>query len=224
MQQAELLQRIEERLKALGISAAAASRAAGASDAIRNIRRAVRAGKETSVSVRTLQALAGVLQTSPGWLLSGEEPAPPAPSNVAIVDIARGGPPEGGVRVPILGVVAGASISSFHIVNQQIDSVARPPGLAHVADAYALWVINESMAPMYAPGDLCFIHPHKPAARNDAVVVRMKSGEAYLKLFERRDDRWLVCRQLKPAAEVKFAIAEVDSVHRVLTVAELFSA
>ncbi|MDH6265513.1 transcriptional regulator with XRE-family HTH domain [Rhizobium sp. SG_E_25_P2] len=68
----EVLSRIEERLDALGISAASASQKAGLSkDAIRNIQRSVKSGKRVGVSTITLDKLAPVLKTTTSWLLNG---------------------------------------------------------------------------------------------------------------------------------------------------------
>ena len=67
-----ILRRIEHRLEVLGLSASAASLAAGKPDAIRNIRRAVASGTRKGVSTVTIAALAPALKTSPQWLLSGE--------------------------------------------------------------------------------------------------------------------------------------------------------
>jgi SOS-response transcriptional repressor LexA len=65
-----IIERIEERLKVVGLSAAAASVAAGLSpDAIRNMQRSAKKGR-ANMTVETLQSLAPVLQTSIGWLLS----------------------------------------------------------------------------------------------------------------------------------------------------------
>jgi len=71
MKLAEILSRIEMRLKALGISANEASRRAGKSDAIRNLRRAVAKGEREGISTATLMALAPVLETTAPWLLTG---------------------------------------------------------------------------------------------------------------------------------------------------------
>jgi len=78
MQLADILQRVESRLKALGLSAHAASTAAGKPYAIRNIRRAVQLGNRQGVSTATIAALAPVLQASVGWLMTGEDEEPPA--------------------------------------------------------------------------------------------------------------------------------------------------
>ena len=71
MQLAEVLERIEARLKILDMTENAASRAAGKPDAIRNLRRGVQSGARKGISTATLAALAPVLKTSTEWLLSG---------------------------------------------------------------------------------------------------------------------------------------------------------
>lgn len=68
----DVLERVESRLKALGLSANGASKAAGLSgDAIRNLRRAAGDDGRAGVSTRTITALAPVLKTSVEWLLNG---------------------------------------------------------------------------------------------------------------------------------------------------------
>ena len=70
----DMLTRIEERLRVVGLTASAASVRAGLSpDAIRNFQRAVRArGKEATLNLRTLEQLAPVLGTTVSWLTTGE--------------------------------------------------------------------------------------------------------------------------------------------------------
>lgn len=69
----DVYERIEKRLKAVGLSeSAAASKAKLSNSAIRNIRRAVAANKEDAgVSSRTIEALAPVLKTTAAWLVDG---------------------------------------------------------------------------------------------------------------------------------------------------------
>lgn len=70
-----ILDRIEQRLEVVGLSASAASLKAGISkDAIRNIQRACKDGRD-GISITTLTKLAPVLQTSASWLLEGTENA-----------------------------------------------------------------------------------------------------------------------------------------------------
>lgn len=72
----DILSRIESRLKAVDISATAASKKAGlGEDAIRNMRRAVALdGGRLGVSTATLMALAPILGTTAGWLIDASGP------------------------------------------------------------------------------------------------------------------------------------------------------
>lgn len=72
-----ILLNIERRLAVLKISADEAARLAGRPDAIRNIRRKVRAGAKGSVRADTLAALAAALQTTPEDLMRPATPAAP---------------------------------------------------------------------------------------------------------------------------------------------------
>lgn len=73
MEMKAVLTRIERRLKKLGLTAAAASRAAtGSPDTIRNWQRSAKAGKPSGASTTTLLPLAVVLKTTQAWLVDGE--------------------------------------------------------------------------------------------------------------------------------------------------------
>ncbi|KWV42107.1 hypothetical protein AS026_21085 [Rhizobium altiplani] len=71
----DILERIEARLKVVGLDATNASLQAKLSkDAIRNLQRAVKRGDlHAGVSSSTLQQLAPVLQTTAAWLLEGTD-------------------------------------------------------------------------------------------------------------------------------------------------------
>jgi transcriptional regulator with XRE-family HTH domain len=74
MMSADLADRIDRRLKKVGMSARAASLEAGLSDAfVRNILK----GKSQSPRAENFEALARVLRTTSTWLLKGEGPEEP---------------------------------------------------------------------------------------------------------------------------------------------------
>lgn len=75
----EVVARINQRLRAVKLTESAACLKAGLSDsAVRNVRKALKSGKDAKFSARTLEALAPVLETTASWLLegSGDELAP----------------------------------------------------------------------------------------------------------------------------------------------------
>lgn len=68
-----ILKRIEKRLKATGLTADGAAKAAGKPDAIRNMKRAIKAGRK-GMNTDTIGALAPVLGTTSAWLIDAEGP------------------------------------------------------------------------------------------------------------------------------------------------------
>lgn len=105
--------------------------------------------------------------------------------------------------------------------------VRRPPVLAGIKKAYAVYVIGESMEPKYRAGDLIFVNPARPPRPGDAVVIQIRDGEhadivAYVKVLERFDDRRVVCRQYNPDSTVEYPRHVVVAVHRVLDNNDLF--
>jgi phage repressor protein C with HTH and peptisase S24 domain len=181
-------------------------------------------GADASVRAPTLRRLALAAQIDAEELL-----------DIAFGKTSDAKPPVGAAAkaiflsdIPILGIAEGSVISSIAPSTDPIGHVARPPGLATVPDAYAIYVRAESMSPRHRSGDLRFIHPHKPPRSGDDVIVQaVNSGgeiEVFIKTFINRADKWLICRQLNPDAEVKFAVEKVKAVHRVMELNELFNA
>jgi len=242
--QSGLIERIDRRLRAVGMTARAASLAAGLSDGfVRNIIR----GKSGSPRGENLAKIARVLRTTEIWLLRGEGPeeaglasAPglprlPPTGEVAPADVRL---PKAMVRdVPVRGTANGAVISRPGEGGQTVegfvldpasavDHVRRPPALTGVADAYAIYVVGDSMAPKHEAGELRFVHPHKPPRPGDPVLVLTTVGdrtEAFIKTYRGRSrSGGVLAEQLNPKALVEFRAATVTAVHRVLTLNELF--
>jgi len=95
MKAKDILVRIESRLSDLGMSATRAQKAAGTPDAIRNLQRAIREGRDMPPKAATLERLAVVLQTTPAWLQSGigepERSAAPSLGGIKIMGTVAAG-------------------------------------------------------------------------------------------------------------------------------------
>lgn len=141
----DVLDRIEARLKALGISATAASRQAGLSeDAIRNMRRAVEKDDRQGVSTSTITALAPVLQTTAAYLIEGAEP-------------------DAEIYVPIIGRVGADNDGEvvYTTAHETGDMAPIPPGGSR--DSVALEVSGHSMRGFADDGSLLyFLSQHTP--------------------------------------------------------------
>ena len=171
MELEDVLFRIESRLKAVGLSAHAASLAAKRPDAIRNLKRAVKNHDRRGVTTETLMALAPVLKTTAAWLLEGV--GEPTPGNI----------------VQVAGRIgAGAEIlpEFEQIPPEGLYEIEVPFPIAN--DAIAFQVEGDSMWPRYDPGDVIICW--RQGTNVDEVVgweaaVRTTDGKRYLKRIQR---------------------------------------
>jgi len=167
----DVLFRIESRLKAVGLSAHAASLAAKRPDAIRNLKRAVKNHDRRGVTTETLMALAPVLKTTAAWLLEGV--GEPTPGNI----------------VQVVGRIgAGAEIlpEFEQIPPEGLYEIEVPFPISN--DAIAFQVEGDSMWPRYDPGDVIICW--RQGTNVDEVVgweaaVRTTDGKRYLKRIQR---------------------------------------
>lgn len=129
--------------------------------------------------------------------------------------------------VPILGVGSCGEDGMFELNGQVADYVRRPPLLMGVRDAYALWVMGNSMFPWRKNGGVVYVHPHRPISIEDFVVVQLRNGspgaskEAYIKQLVRRTARDLRLRQFNPNEDLTIPMSQVSTIHRVLDWDEL---
>jgi phage repressor protein C with HTH and peptisase S24 domain len=169
----EILERIDERLAVVDLSESKAAKTAGLSDsAIRDMRRALLAGKEDAgVSTRTLAKLAPVLQTTAEWLMSGVGDNAPR-------------------SIPVMGYLgAGAEVEpEFEQVPPEgLDQVDMP--FAIPDDLIAFVVKGDSMLPFYKDGTTIIVYRHQKrpieAFYGEDAAVRTSDGRRFIKTIMR---------------------------------------
>ena len=177
----DVLARIDKRLKAVGLAESAAALKADLSDsAIRNMRRAVKAGdgKKRGASIRTIEKLAPILKTTAVWLMDevGPEEASASYAATAIVD------------VPKISWVSAGQLSEQATVMDfsEFPTVAAldlPDG-----DWIALEVEGDSMNKISPPGSIIFVNlKDKRLAHNACYVVADETGAATYKRYRQND-------------------------------------
>lgn len=221
-----LIERINSRLKDLDKSAQRASlEATGAKDTIRKILD----GTTKNPRVDTLAKIAAVLETSPEWLQGADLPplAPMADARIALVDPlpARQDMPN---DVPVMGTAAGSHTrGAFQLMPGPVDYVRRPPALAKVKGLYSLYVEGTSMEPQYFPGDLIYVNPNKPVKAGDAVVIQCKNHqedghEGTIGIYMKRNEQHVTIHKHNPNADINILRETIISMHKVLTINEIF--
>lgn len=167
----EILARIEQRLKVVGLSASGAAEKAGLSpDVIRNMRRVVHGNlrDQKGVNSATLYALAPILRTTPSWLLEG----------VGDEDL-------GANMVPVVGWVGADSDGRvIYTTGQGTGDLAPiPPGGTEAARA--LLVKGGSMPGLAEEGALIYFEdqhrPPTPEMLGYTVIVETTLGEILVK-------------------------------------------
>ncbi|WP_438852633.1 hypothetical protein [Brevundimonas nasdae] len=129
-----IVQRIHDRLAAVSKTARGASLEAGLSeDAIRNMERAARAGAQSGASVKTITALAPVLETTVAWLLegAGDEQREHATDTV-----------------PVVGYVSAGAVAVLYDAGQgPFDMVPAPEG--STKNTVAAEIRGDSLGPIF---------------------------------------------------------------------------
>lgn len=163
----QILQRIEDRLSALGMSASAASKKAGKPDAIRNLKRAVESGGgRQGISTETLFKLAEVLETTPTYLIEGihesegnRSTARSITSPILEVDVRAGA---GGGGVPVEYWEADAAGNNIPVEGIRSEWHLPPEITGQLLKAQPqhlriFEVVGDSMEPRLHEGDRVFI-------------------------------------------------------------------
>lgn len=132
-----------------------------------------------------------------------------------------GDPVRGFARVPVRGQAMGGSDGVLIFSDQNLGDMLAPPSLADVPDAYAVYVVGDSMLERYQHGEVVFVHPYMPVRRNDDCVVQLREDEGgpllgLVKRFQSLDDKNLKVLQLNPRKVLTFPRSRVVAVHRII--------
>lgn len=235
MENTGLIERLKLATEASGISASAASDRAGLGrDYIRDLLR----GKKKGASADALAKLAVVYSCDFMWLATGEGEAPKVhtyggqeePSTIFEHGrtkgeppkiIAYGGPPleQNAPKIPVFAAAQGGQ-GHLLITFDPIEHISAPPELASVRGAYGILVTGESMVPAFRPGDIAWVHPHRPPERDSDVVLYHvpphTEAEAIIKtMVSWTPDKWKL-RQYQPAKDFSESRADWPVCHRIV--------
>lgn len=132
-----------------------------------------------------------------------------------------GDPLLGFARIPVRGIGMGGNDGYLILGEQSLGEVLAPPALADVPDAYAVYIIGDSMLERYRHGEIVYVHPYAPVRKDDDCVVQISAGEGeplrgFVKRFVSFDERHLKVAQLNPRKILSFPRRQVVAVHRII--------
>jgi phage repressor protein C with HTH and peptisase S24 domain len=127
----------------------------------------------------------------------------------------------GAAWIPVYGHAMGGKDGEFILSGNQVSEVLAPPNLSHVPDAYAVYVVGDSMEPRYFAGETVFVNPRLPISRGAFVVAQISKGQedqprAYVKRFVSQDTKRLRLEQYNPKKILEFPISTVGAIHRIV--------
>src|SRR5579871_2400388 len=127
----------------------------------------------------------------------------------------------GATWIPVYGHAVGGKDGEFVLSGNQVSEVLAPPNLSHVPDAYAVYVVGDSMEPRYFAGETVFVNPRLPIGRGSFVVAQISKGQegeprAYVKRFVSQDAKRLRLEQYNPKKVLEFPISTVTAIHRIV--------
>ena len=161
---------------------------------------------------RHLVGIARALGVTAEWLQDGRGPAPAKAAPVR---------PGSADKLKVLGM-AECGADGWSLWNGDvIDLIERPASLIGVPNAYAVYVVGQSMEPRYHPGEVVHIHPGRPVEVGAYVLVqrRAKAGEtplAVIKRLAKRTASKITLEQFNPPRVFDIKAGDIVSIHRVV--------
>lgn len=191
-----------------------------------------KASKHTTAIARKTGVRLQWLETGSGAMLEDGAAQPPH-----IEPLAPGGLLRPAVEMPgftrDLPVHEGALCGedgAFEFESQAADSVPRPPRLAMVKEAYALYIRGDSMSPWKEHGELVYVHPGLPVRPSDYVVIHLRpkregeAHQAYVKRLLGENAREVKAQQFQPKKTLVFQRSKILLIHRIMKPEELLGA
>lgn len=129
-------------------------------------------------------------------------------------------------KLPVYGAGQGGSEGFFPWNGEIVDYVSRPPRLAGITQAYAVYVVGSSMEPRYYAGEIVHIHPGSPVMTGAFVLVQLRPEDegdtprAFIKRLVRRTATKVTFEQFNPPREIDIKASEIHSIHRIVGSAE----
>lgn len=131
-------------------------------------------------------------------------------------------------KIPVYGQAIGGPDGRFVLNGNKVADILAPPALYGVRDAYAVYMVGDSMEPRYYAGEAIYVNPKLPVRSGNFVVVQIEGEDdvpsAYVKKFISRNSKELVLEQLNPPdgedAVMRFPSSSVVSIHKIVFAGE----
>jgi phage repressor protein C with HTH and peptisase S24 domain len=175
-------------------------------------------GERQMKQLETVQ-IAAFLEVTPEEVLRHAVESPIPLPTADIPRPSRGRPPSASShaadRIPIRSGGRGGTDQEMFL-EDAVGYTPRPANLAGVREAYAIYMVGDSMEPRYEQGWLLHINPFKPPKRGRDVVVYKQGNAVLIKQFVGWEGDNLVLRQFNPPDTLRIPRNEVRECHLIV--------
>lgn len=129
--------------------------------------------------------------------------------------------------LPVMGTAAGGNNGDFSQNGTIADYVRRPAVLDGVKNAFAIYLVGDSMSPRFEHGDLIIVHPGRPIVSGCDVLIELHAvdgevGHCMVKTYLRKANGSYILRQYNPPRDdIAVPIKRVKYIYRILRTAEI---
>lgn len=120
--------------------------------------------------------------------------------------------------IPIRSAGRGGEGQEMYVADGTLGYTRRPVNLIGIRNAYAVYMVGDSMEPRYEQGWLLHVNPFKPAIRGRDVVVYKRDNSVLIKQFIGLAGDKILLRQLNPAKEFEVPQKDVAEYHLIVGV------
>lgn len=132
------------------------------------------------------------------------------------------GPALVAARVPIRGRGMGGRQGALLFDDSEfLEETGAHPKVVGVTDAFAVYVIGDSMLERFKHGELVYVHPYAPYVAGDDVLIQVQAGEGqpvygYVKRFLSETPKVLKVQQLNPKRVLTFPRQTVLKIQKIV--------
>lgn len=125
-------------------------------------------------------------------------------------------------RVPIRGRGMGGKLGALILDDSEfLGETGAHPDVVGVTDAFAVYVIGDSMLERFQHGELVYVHPYAPYAAGDDVLIQVQASEGqpiygYVKRFVSETLKTLKVQQLNPKKILSFPMGTVLKIQKIV--------
>lgn len=114
--------------------------------------------------------------------------------------------------LPIMGRARAATDDALIFEGGRVGTTERPSYLVGVEDAFAIYIMGDSMYPRYKSGEIGYVNPHKPPMSGDDVLIEFEDGTGVVKELVRVTRSKVLAKQHNPKREITYEISNIKRI------------